>query len=81
MVVYLILYFFLQVQLLEEEIAGRRSYWRRQRKREEELSALEGVVGKQLMENEYVTAESIRMKLDTISESRLTFYVEVNKLI
>ena len=60
----------LQVQLLEEEIVGRRSFWRRQRKRESELTTQENKVAKMLMEDEHVTIHVLREYLDGIYESK-----------
>ena len=54
--------------MLEEEIAARRSFWRRQRKREEELSDIESEIVKQLVEDNYVTMEALKEKLYTMSE-------------
>ena len=62
----------MQVQLLEEEIVGRRSFWRRQRKREVEISNQENKVAKMLMEDEHVTIHRLREYLDVIYESEFS---------
>lgn len=56
---------------MEEEIVGRRSFWRRQRKREIELTTQENKVAKMLMEDEHVTIHVLREYLDGIYESKL----------
>ena len=58
----------LQVALLEEELAGRRSFWRRQRHREDELTEVESKLHRQLMEDEHVTAYHVREQLENIQE-------------
>ena len=58
----------LQVALLEEELAGRRSFWRRQRHREDELTEVESKLHRQLMEDEYVTAYHVQEQLENIQE-------------
>ena len=55
---------------MEEEIVGRRSFWRRQRKRESELTTQENKVAKMLMEDEHVTIHVLREYLDGIYESK-----------
>ena len=64
------IFFCVKVQLLEEEIVGRRSFWRRQRKRESELTTQENKVAKMLMEDEHVTIHVLREYLDGIYESK-----------
>ena len=59
---------FLQVALLEEELAGRRSFWRRQRHREDELTEVESRLHRQLMEDEHVTAYHVQEQLENIQE-------------
>lgn len=54
--------------LLEEELAGRRSFWRRQRHREDELTEVESKLHRQLMEDEHVTAYHVREQLENIQE-------------
>jgi len=58
----------LQVALLEEELAGRRSFWRRQRHREDELTEVESKLHRQLMEDEHVTAYHVQEQLESIQE-------------
>ncbi len=60
----------LQVALLEEELAGRRSFWRRQRHREDELTEVESKLYRQLMEDEYVTAYHVQEQLENIQEGK-----------
>ena len=55
--------------MLEEEIAARRSYWRRQRKREDELSALETELVQILFADENVSIEPLKEKLENADES------------
>lgn len=59
-----------QVELLEEELVGRRSFWRRQRHREEELTLVEAQLMKEMLENEDVTAQIVQAKQETINESK-----------
>ena len=59
------------VQLLEEEIAARKSFWRRQRKREEELKVLEAKIIQQLTKNEPKTSSLFQEQLDSIIEGLL----------
>lgn len=61
---------FLQVALLEEELAGRRSFWRRQRHREAELTEVESNLYRQLMEDEHVTAYHVQEQLENIKEGK-----------
>ena len=49
---------------------GRRSFWRRQRKRESELTSQENKVAKMLMEDEHVTIHVLSEYLDGIYESK-----------
>lgn len=63
--------FVLQVALLEEELAGRRSFWRRQRHREDELTEVESRLHRQLMEDEHVTAYHVQEQLENIQEGEL----------
>lgn len=53
---------------MEEELAGRRSFWRRQRHREDELTELESKLYRQLMEDEHVTAYQVQEQLENIQE-------------
>lgn len=57
--------------LLEEELAGRRSFWRRQRHREDELTEVESRLHRQLMEDEHVTAYHVQEQLENIQEGVL----------
>ena len=56
--------------MLEEELVGRRSYWRRQRHREDELTSVETQLVKQMLEDENVTAQIVIEKQETINESK-----------
>lgn len=55
---------------MEEELAGRRSFWRRQRHREDELTEVEANLYRQLMEDEYVTAYQVHEQLENIKEGK-----------
>lgn len=59
------------MQILEEEIAARRGFWRRQRKREEELTTIESAICKELLQNEFLSAATLQDKLEAISESMI----------
>ena len=65
----------LQLQLLEEELVGRRSYWRRQRHREDELTATQAQLVKKMLEDENVTAQIVSEKQETINESKQNLLV------
>lgn len=56
--------------LLEEELAGRRSFWRRQRHREAELTEVESNLCRQLLEDEHVTAHRVQEQLENIQEGK-----------
>ena len=58
----------LKVPLLEEELAGRRSFWRRQRHREGELTETESQLHRELMQDEYITASQVQEELENIQE-------------
>ena len=62
---------FCQVELLEEELVGRRSYWRRQRHREEELTNVEAQLMTEMLDNENVSAQVVQEKQEAINESKL----------
>ena len=68
-----LLHTFSQVELLEEELVGRKSYWRRQRYREDELTIVEAKLMKEMLENEDVTAQAVQEKQETINESTISF--------
>lgn len=55
---------------MEEELAGRRSFWRRQRHREDELTEVEANLYRQLMEDEHVTAYQVHEQLENIKEGK-----------
>ena len=57
-----------QVALLEEELAGRRSFWRRQRHREDELTETESGLCQQLLEDEHLMASQVHSKIESIKE-------------
>lgn len=57
-----------QVALLEEEFVGRRSFWRRQRHRELELTEMESMLHHQLTEGEHLMASDVRSQLESIRE-------------
>ena len=61
--------------LLEEELAGRHSFWRRQKHREDELTEVESKLHRQLMEDEYVTAYHVQEQLENIKEGVFPVYV------
>ena len=54
--------------LLEEELVGRRSFWRRQRHRELELTETESQLYHQLMEEEHLMASDFDSQLESIRE-------------
>ena len=59
------------MQILEEEIAARRGFWRRQRKRDEELTAMESSICKELLQSEFLSAATLQDKLEAISEGMI----------
>ena len=63
------------MQILEEEIAARRGFWRRQRKREEELTTLESAICKELLRNEFLSAAILQHKLEAISEGTIVVMI------
>ena len=54
--------------MLEEEIVGRRSFWRRQRHREDELTEVEAKLYYQLMEDNQIMALQVQEPLETVTE-------------
>ena len=59
------------MQILEEEIAARRGFWRRQRKREEDLTTMKSAICKELLQNEFLSAATLQDKLEAISEGMI----------
>lgn len=56
--------------MLEDELAGRRSFWRRQRHREDEQTVTESGLHQELLNNEYLTAAKVKETLDSVREGK-----------
>jgi hypothetical protein len=64
------LIWYLQVALLEDELAGRKSFWRRQRHREEEQMTTESGLHQDLLNDQYLTAAKVKERLESIREGK-----------
>ena len=54
--------------MLEDELAGRRSFWRRQRHREDEQTTTESSLHQELLNNEHITAAKVKETRESIRE-------------
>ena len=61
---------FAQLSMLEEEFVGRRSFWRRQRHRERELSEQQTILTKQILDNYDVTLNHVSEQMELINEGK-----------
>lgn len=57
--------------MLEEEYVARKSFWRRQRHRERELSEHENSLTRQVLEDDEVTMNHVSERLELISEGKV----------
>lgn len=59
---------FAQLSILEEEYVARRSFWRRQRHREKELSEQQTSLRKQILDDYDVTLKQVSEQMELINE-------------
>ena len=64
----LVVFLFAQLSILEEEYVGRRSFWRRQRHRERELSEQQATLRKQILDNYDVTLNHVSEQMELIND-------------
>lgn len=61
----------IQLSILEEEYVARKSFWRRQRHRERELSETQAKLVKQILVNYDVTSNDVYELMEFVNEGKL----------